>query len=279
MNEKKIVIKPKTGWFDINLNEVLQYKDLIFMFVKRNFASTYKQTILGPLWFIINPLITTIMFTFIFGNIANISTEGVPQFLFFMAGNTIWSYFATCFTATADTFRTNESIFGKVYFPRLTMPLSIVIFSLISFFIQFIIFIIFIIYFLFIGDGLQLNTTILLTPIWILQLGLLGMGFGIIVSSLTTKYRDLSLLVGFGIQLWMYITPVVYPLSEVPERFQRLIMFNPISPIVINFRHAFLGTGTVEWKYWGISILTTMVVLFLGIIIFSKIEKTFMDTI
>lgn len=273
------VIKPKTNLFELNLKELFKYKDLIFMFVKRNFKRQYKQTVLGPLWYIINPLITSVLFTLVFGTIAKISTDGVPQFLFYMSGNIIWQYFATCLTSTSSTFTSNSRLFGKVYFPRLTMPISTVIFSAISFLVQFVIFIVFLIYFVAIGETVAPNGYMLLLPLLLLHTAALGLGFGIITSSLTTKYRDLSILVGFGVQLWMYITPVVYPLSTLSSKMKPLIMLNPMSAIVNNFRFAFLGSGQMEWGYWGVSAVITAVVLFVGIVIFNRVEKTFMDTV
>jgi len=275
----KKVITAERGLLDLNLKEVLKYKDLIAMFVKRSFKSTYKQTVLGPLWYVISPLITTVLFTLVFGKIANISTDGVPQFLFYMAGNTVWHYFATCLTSTSNTFTANSHLFGKVYFPRLTMPISTVIYSLISFLIQFIIFIGFSFYFMIIGENVQPNAYILFLPLFILHLAAMGMGFGIIVSSLTTKYRDLSVLVTFGVQLWMYITPIVYPVSTLSKSAKVLIMLNPVAPVVNNFKYAFLGCGQMEWGYQGISAAVTLVVLTLGIILFNKVEKDFMDTV
>lgn len=276
---RRNIIGPKSGWFDINLKELFQYKDLIRMFVKRNFSSQYKQTILGPLWFIINPLLTTLMFTVVFGGIAKISTDGVPQFVFYMAGNTIWSYFALCLTSTSNTFTSNAGIFGKVYFPRLTMPISTVIFSGISFIVQLVLLAIFIVYDIFIGENVNPNFNLIWLPVWSIQLAILGLGFGIIISSLTTKYRDLTILVTFGVQLWMYLSPVVYPTSSLTGNYKIIIMLNPVSPIISNFRHASLGCGEMEWFFWIISLLTTLLVLLLGVVLFSKVEKTFMDTV
>jgi lipopolysaccharide transport system permease protein len=276
---KKITISPRTGWFDINFRELLAYKDLIRMFVKRSFASQYKQTILGPLWFIINPLITTLLFTFVFGGIAKISTDGVPQFLFYLAGNSIWSYFALCLTSTSNTFTANSAIFGKVYFPRLTMPIATVIFSGISLLVQLCLLAIFICYNIVIGSPVVVNISILMLPIWIIQLACLGLGFGIIISSLTTKYRDLTILVTFGVQLWMYLSPVVYPVSSLSGLYKFLIMLNPVAPIINNFRYAALGCGEMEWGFWIVSLISTIVILLLGVILFSKVEKTFMDTV
>lgn len=279
MQEWKKVIKPKSKWFDLNLKELFEYKDLGFMLVKRNFKTHYKQTVLGPLWYIITPLITSVLFTIVFGKIAKISTDGVPQFLFYMAGNIIWSYFSSCLTTTSNTFVNNARLFGKVYFPRLIMPISTVIYSAISFVIQFLIFIGFLVYFILINQTVSPNIYMLLLPLFLLHTALLGLGCGIIVSSLTTKYRDLSVLVSFGVQLWMYITPIVYPISELTGKMKTLAMLNPMAPIVNNFRYAFLGSGQMEWGYLGISAVVTAVVLLFGIVIFNRVEKTFMDTV
>lgn len=273
------IIKPKTGWFDINLKELMKYKDLISMFVKRDFKTMYKQTILGPLWVVISPLLTTLMFTVVFGNIANIPTDGVPQLVFYMLGTTVWTYFSTCLTKTSSTFTGNAAIFGKVYFPRLVTPISTVISGLINFIVQFIMFLGFMIYFKVIGSPIQPNLYILITPLLLVQLAALALGFGIIISSLTTKYRDLAVLVTFGIQLWMYATPVVYPASQISGNLKTLMMLNPVSPIVESFRYVFLGSGSIPWNYLGISVMTTLVVLFVGVVLFSRVEKTFMDTV
>lgn len=281
MNENwTTIIKPKTGWFDINLKEIWQYKDLIYMFLKRNFTSSYKQTILGPLWFLISPLMTSSMFTVVFGQIAKISTDGVPQFLFYMAGNTAWSYFSACLTSTSVTFTGNAALFGKVYFPRLISPITTVIYALLSFVIQLILMLISMAFFAFArGEFVHPNIWILLVPVMVLQMAMLGLGIGIIISSLTTKYRDLSILVGFGVHLWMYATPIVYPLSEVPQFLEKIIILNPMAPVVNNFRYAFLGSGYPEVKSWILSWIITLFFLVLGVVLFSKIEKTFMDTV
>ena len=272
-------IKAKNSWLDINFKELWKYRDLIKMFVKRDFTTFYKQTILGPLWIIINPLLTTLMFTIVFGRIANISTEGVPQFLFYLAGNTIWMYFSGSLTKTAATFTSNAAVFGKVYFPRLVTPISIVTSGLINFLVQFGIFLLSIFYYRVNGYSINSNMYILLTPILLLQICLLAMGFGIIISSLTTKYRDLAILVSFGVQLWMYATPIVYPISQIPNKLKEIILLNPISPIVETFRYAFLGVGSIPLESLIISWITTIVVLFIGIILFNRVEKTFMDTV
>ena len=273
------IIKPKTGWFDINLKELVQYKDLIVMFVKRDFKTMYKQTILGPLWIIINPLMTTLMFTIVFGNIANISTDGMPQIVFYMLGTTVWTYFSSCLTKTSSTFTGNSAIFGKVYFPRLVTPISTVISGLINFGVQFLMFLGFMAYFMIKGSPIEPNLWILITPLLLVQLAALALGFGIIISSMTTKYRDLAVLVTFGVQLWMYATPVVYPASQIGGKLKTLMMLNPVSPIVESFRYAFLGSGSIPWNYLGISVVTTLVVLFAGVVLFSRVEKTFMDTV
>ena len=273
------IIKPKTGWFDINLKELVQYKDLIAMFVKRDFKTMYKQTILGPLWIIINPLLTTLMFTVVFGNIANIPTDGMPQIVFYMLGTTVWTYFSSCLTKTSSTFTANAGIFGKVYFPRLVTPISTVISGLINFGVQFLMFLGFMAYFMIKGSPIEPNLWILITPLLLVQLAALALGFGIIISSMTTKYRDLAVLVTFGVQLWMYATPVVYPASQIGGKLKTLMMLNPVSPIVESFRYAFLGSGSIPWNYLGISVVTTLVVLFAGVVLFSRVEKTFMDTV
>ena len=273
------IIKPKTGWFDINLKELVQYNDLIIMFVKRDFKTMYKQTILGPLWIIINPLLTTLMFTLVFGNIANISTDGMPQIVFYMLGTTVWTYFSSCLTKTSSTFTANAAIFGKVYFPRLVTPISTVISGLINFGVQFLMFLGFMAYFMIKGSPIEPNLWILITPLLLVQLAALALGFGIIISSMTTKYRDLAVLVTFGVQLWMYATPVVYPASQIGGKLKTLMMLNPVSPIVESFRYAFLGSGSIPWNYLGISVVTTLVVLFAGVVLFSRVEKTFMDTV
>lgn len=282
VNDWNIVIKPKTKWFDLNLKELWHYKDLIWMFLKRNFNSAYKQTVLGPLWFLISPLLSSAMFTLIFGKIANISTDGVPQFLFYLCSNTAWGYFSTCITSTAGTFTGNAGLFGKVYFPRLVVPVTNVIYGLLSFFIHILLLAVTMVIFAVNGNIISPNINILLVPTMILQMALLGLGLGIIISSVTTKYRDLSILVGFGMQLWMYATPVVYPVSQVMalgKNAANLIMLNPVAPIINNFRYAILGCGAMDYTYWGISWIVTLGVLFIGIIVFNRVEKTFMDTV
>lgn len=272
------VIQPKNKLFDLKLKELWTYRDLIVMFVKRDFKTMYKQTILGPLWIIINPILTTLMQVVVFGNIANISTDGMPQFLFYMAGNTVWMYFSSCLTKTSNTFVGNANVFGKVYFPRLVTPISIVISGLITFAVQFAIFLVSDIYYAVKGI-VHPNLMVLLLPVLILEIAILGMGCGIIISALTTKYRDLAVLVSFGMQLWMYGSAVIYPVSSLPEKWGELLMLNPVVPIIEAFRYAFTGQGTFSVPYLVISMAISVVILFIGIVIFNKVEKTFMDTV
>lgn len=274
-----LVIQPQRGWMDLRLAELWRYRDLILLFVRRDFVSVYKQTILGPLWYLIQPLLTTLTFTVIFGYIANLSTDGLPQFLFYMAGTVIWTYFAECLNKTSNTFVQNSSLFGKVYFPRLAVPVSILISNLITFAIQLGLFAAFVIFFMLTGSSVQPNLWLFLVPLLVLIMAGLGLGFGIIVSSLTTKYRDLRFLVTFGVQLLMYATPVIYPISSIPERFQPLILANPLTPIVETFRYAFLGAGTVNPGSLLYSFIFMLVVDFLGVVIFNHVEQTFMDTV
>jgi len=278
-NEYMTVIRPVSGWFDIHLSELWRYRDLIMLFVRRDFVAVYKQTILGPLWFLIQPLLTTIVFTVIFGRIAKIPTDGIPQMLFYLSGVVVWNYFAGCLNKTSDTFVGNAYLFGKVYFPRLAVPVSVVISNLITFGVQFILFAGFWLYFYINGSTGNPQLSILFLPLLVLQMAALGLGFGIIVSSLTTKYRDLSQLVGFGVQLWMFATPIVYPSSQIPVKWQWLIALNPMAPIIEFFRFSFLGVGTVSPLHMMLSALTTLLVLATGIILFSRIEKSFMDTV
>jgi lipopolysaccharide transport system permease protein len=274
-----LVIKPKRSLFDVNLKAIWNYRDLIALFVRRDFVAKYKQTILGPLWFLIQPLLTTLMYTIVFGKIAGISTDGLPKMLFYMSGITAWNYFAESFKATSNTFVTNAAIFGKVYFPRLALPISTVISGLIQFAIQFLFLIGFMIYFGLTGASFSPNIYILLIPVLIILMAGLGLGMGIIISSLTTKYRDLTNLVGFGVQLFMYATPVIYPVSSLPEKYQIYILANPLTPIIETFRFALLGTGTFSFLHLLYSFVFMIVVLFVGIILFNKIEQSFMDTV
>ncbi len=274
------VINPKSGWFDINLKEVWGYRDLIMLFVKRNFIAQYKQTILGPLWAIIQPLLTTVVFTVVFGVIAGLPTDGVPNFIFYMCGNIAWGYFASCLTHTSQTFVSNARIMGKVYFPRLVIPISTIITNLISYGIQIAFFLCFWAYYWLKPNSIiKPNAWILLIPLLIAQMALLALGTGIIISALTTKYRDLAMLVGFGVQLWMYGTPVAYSSTMVPQKYMNLYMLNPMASIIEAIRYAFLGTGGISGGYLLISLGVTVFILFIGVILFSRVEKTFMDTV
>lgn len=281
MDETKwdMIIKPKAGWFDLHLNELWRYRDLIFLFVKRDFVTVYKQTILGPLWYIIQPLFTTLVFTIVFGKVAKIPTDGMPPFLFYMTGNVAWSYFATCLTRTSDTFNANANIFGKVYFPRLTIPLSIVFSSLVQFGIQFCLFLGFYFYFIMNGANIQPKLWIIAMPVLLLQMALLGFGVGILVSSLTTKYKDLRFAMGFITQLWMYATPIVYPLTLVPDWLKPFYVVNPMVSVVECFRYAFLGTGVMRWSYVYVGWFVTLLIVLIGVLMFSKVERSFMDTV
>lgn len=280
MEEKwTTVLKPSKGFDHLHLKELLSYKDLIYLFVKRNYTTRYKQTILGPLWLIISPLLTTLIHTVVFGNIAGLSTDGTPQLAFYMAGNLVWTYFAACVNQTSNTFVSNASVFGKVYFPRMVVPVSTVLTGMLDFLIQFVLFLSILCIYGINGAHIQISPWILATPLLVLQLALLGMGVGIIVSSLTTKYRDLTILVTFGVQLWMYACPVVYSISQIPEQYQFIYLLNPVAPIITMFRYAFLGSGYLPLVSWGISWITTLVIVTVGVILFSKIEKTFMDTV
>jgi len=272
-------IKAESSLFAINFREIWHYRDLLFMLVKRDFITFYKQTILGPLWFIVQPLLTTLIFVILFGNIAKLSTDGIPQLAFYLAGITIWNYFAESLTKTSSVFTANASIFGKVYFPRLIMPLSIVASSLLKFAVQFALFILVVLYYTFVAQSIQPNLWILFTPVLILLMALFALGVGMIFSSLTTKYKDLTFLLAFGVQLFMYITPVVYPSSALPEKFQILAKINPLSSIFECFRYAYLGTGTFTIADLLISTLVIVFLFFAGVLVFNKVEKSFMDTV
>ena len=274
-----LIIRPQRGWFDLRLGDLWNARELIMLFVWRDFVSVYKQTILGPLWYLIQPVLTTITFTVIFGRIASLSTDNLPDFLFYMAGTVIWSYFAACLTKTSETFVANASLFGKVYFPRLAVPISILISNLVAFGIQFIFFILFAIYFWVSGSLVSPNIAMLLLPVLLIIMAGLGLGLGIIVSALTTRYRDLRYLVTFGVQLVMYATPVVYPLSSVSANFRLLILLNPLTAIVETFRYGFLGAGTFNPLYLLYSFIFMLSTLLIGILLFNRVEATFMDTV
>ncbi len=273
------IIKPMSGWFDIHLGELLKCGDLIFLFVKRDFIAIYKQTILGPIWFLLQPLMSTLVFTIVFGFVAQLSTDGIPHALFYLSGIICWFYFSECLLKTSETFITNRDLFGKVYFPRLTIPISIVITNLITFGIQFLLLLIFLIYYYFQGYPITINWKLALLPLLVIQMAALGLGCGIIVSSLTTKYKDLQFLLKFGIQLWMYATPIVYPISIIPVKWHWVILLNPMSAIVETFRNVLTGAGRIDMGMLGLSAGMTLFLLIAGLILFSRIEKTVMDTV
>jgi lipopolysaccharide transport system permease protein len=279
LEEWDLTIEPQTSLFQLNLKDVWRYRDLLWMFVKRDFVSFYKQTILGPLWFFIQPLFTTIIYTFIFGGLANLSTDGLPQPLFYMAGITAWNYFADCITKTSTVFKDNANIFGKVYFPRLIMPLSIVASNLVRFGVQMLLLFMMMGYYAAQNASFTITPAIFLFPALVILMALLGLGLGLIITALTTKYRDLAFLVTFGIQLLMYTTTVIYPLSSAPAKYKTLISLNPMTGIIEAFRYAFLGQGQISINTLGYSTLFTIIVMVLGVLIFNKTEKTFVDTV
>lgn len=274
-----MIIRPQHDWWNLHLDDLWRYRDLIQLLVRRDYVTYYKQTILGPLWYIIQPVLTTIVFTVVFGNIAKLSTDGLPPFLFYMAGNTVWSYFSVCLVSTSNTFTANANIFGKVYFPRLSIPISVVLSNLISFAIRFVLFLLFIAYFMLVGSDIHPNGWILSLPLLALLMALLGLGLGIIVSSLTTKYRDLQQLVGFGVQLLMYATPVIYPLSTIKGGWRWMILANPMTPIVEVFRLAFLGVSDIAPVWLLYSVVFAVLIFLTGVLIFNHAETTFMDTV
>ena len=284
MNSKEwdTIIENKSALLNIDFREVWRYRDLLAMYVKRDIITFYKQTILGPLWFVIQPLFTTIMFMFVFGGIAGISTDGIPQAVFYLAGLVCWNYFQDCLSKCADTFNANQAIFGKVYFPRLVVPLSIVITKKKKMAIQFTLFLAVYVYYFASGVDFHLNATLLLVPLLIAILGCLGLGFGMIISSMTTKYRDLRFLITFGVQLWMYATPVIYPLSVMKNTYPKYIwvlVVNPLTAILETFKYAFTGVGEFNWLYLSYSIVFTILILLFGIIIFNRVQRNFMDVI
>ena len=278
-DEWDLIITPRKKWYDLQLRDVWRYRDLIMLFVRRDFVSRYKQTILGPTWLIIQPIMTSLVFTVIFGQIARLPTDGLPQILFYLSGTVLWHYFSNCLTGTSNTFIGNAGIFGKVYFPRLVMPISIVISNLITLAIQFFMFMAFWLFFFLRGSEVRFTWWALAFPLLILLMAGLGLGFGIIISSLTTKYRDLTYLVGFGVSLWMYVTPVIYPVSSIPERLRWIAQVNPITPIAETFRTGFLGAGNASWAGLAYSAAFMIVVMFIGVVIFNRVEKTFIDTV
>ena len=273
-------ISAKRKWFELNVKEVWQYRDLIWLFTKRNFVVKYKQTILGPAWIFLNPLLSSLMYAFVFGGIAGIGTDGVPQLLFYLCSNAIWIFFSTSLSQNAATFTANAGVFGKVYFPRLTMPVSNVLSAIVQFGVQMSLVLLFLGYYLLRGAVSPNWGAWLLIPVVMVHLGMLALGCGIIISSLTTRYRDLSILVGFGIQLWMYATPIVYPISQIPMGWMRtVIQINPVTAPVELLRWAVLGQGSVDWVYYSISWVVTVLLALAGVLVFNRVEKTFMDTV
>ena len=281
-NEWDIIITPKTNFLNLDMHEVWKYKDLLTMYIKRDIVTLYKQTILGPVWYLIQPLFTTIMYMFVFGSIAGISTDGLPQPLFYMAGILCWNYFSECLTRCSETFNANQHIFGKVYFPRLVVPLSIAISSMLKMAIQFGLFIAIYIIYITQGAAPHITAYALLLPLLVIMLAGLGLGFGLLISSLTTKYRDFRFLISFGVQLWMYITPVIYPLSVLKSNYPQYvwaIVANPLTSIIEVFKLGFLGQGTFEWSYFLYSVVFTIFILTAGMLTFNKVQRSFMDVI
>jgi len=273
-----LVIEPRSSWLSINLRELYNYKDLVALFVRRDFVSQYKQTLLGPIWFFIQPVFTTLIFTVIFGRVAGIATDGIPQPIFYMSGIVIWNYFADCLTKSSETFQLNQTLFGKVYFPRLIVPLSVVISNLIKLGVQVILLFGFILYYIFNGHQL-LNAYLVLFPFYIIVIAFLGLGLGLIISSMTTKYRDLRFLIQFGVQLAMYGTPIVYPLSIISESNRFWILLNPVSSVVEGFRFTLFGSGFISLKWTLYSLIVSIIVLFFGVVVFNRVERSFIDTI
>lgn len=279
LSEWSKVVTPHDGWLGVRWREIWEYRDLISVFVRRDFVGTYKQTILGPLWFLLQPLFTTLVMSIIFGRVANISTDETPPFLFYFLGVVAWNYFADCLTKTATTFTANAGIFGKVYFPRLTVPIGVVVTNLITFAIQFSLFLVFLLFFYFKGAPVQPSFRVVVLPVLVFQMAALGLGVGCLVSSVTTRYRDLAMLVGFGTQLWMYASSVVFPLSIIPEKWKWLFVLNPMVPIIESFRFAFLGAGVIEIWQLAVSFVVSMLILLAGMTVFTRVERAVTDTI
>lgn len=274
------IITPKNKWYKVNLKEIWDYRDLISIFVRRDIISIYKQTILGPVWFLLGPLFTVFTYTFLFSEVAHLSTDGLPGPLFYLGGTTLWNYFQACFNGASTTFSANAGIFGKVYFPRLVTPISLMISNLLKLSFQFLTYILFLIYYYQKFPNLEFHFTLIyLVPFVILVLAMIAMGSGIIVSSLTSKYRDLSMIVGIGITLLMYATPIMYPMSAIPKLYSPFLHLNPISPLVEIFRYVFTGTGTFTWYQLVYSFLFGFIILIIGVFVFNRTEKTFMDTV
>lgn len=289
MNEIKwkTIIEPQKGKINLNFKEIWEYRDLIVLFVKRDFTSKYKQTILGPAWAVIQPILTTIVFSIVFGSLANLTTAdinnttiNVPSFLFYMIGTIFWAYFSTTVSVTSNTFISNSSVMGKVYYPRMVTPISTALSNLISYFIQILLFILLMLICIVVGIAeIRISKSLLLFPVLVIQMVMLSSGVGIIISSLTTKYRDLAMLVGFGLQLWQYLTPIPYGLALIPQKLLPIYMLNPVTPIVTTMRYVFLGEGYFSLFYYLLSLIVTLIIFFIGMIQFNKIERTFMDTV
>ena len=274
-----VILKPKRKLLDLNLKSLWRYRDLLFLFVKRDIIIIYKQTILGPLWFFIQPVMTTIIYIFVFGNIAKLPTDDLPKPIFYLSGIIMWNYFSECFIRTSDTFTQNAGVFGKVYFPRLITPISLLISNVLKFLIQFALFFAFCIYYWSSGLDINIQPEIIIFPVLVLLLALIGVGFGLIFSSLTTKYKDLKFLIAFGVQLIMYATPVIYPMSTLPSNIQNILWWNPLTHIIEAFKFSFLGAGSFNLNGLIYSLCFALFVLFSGIIIFNRTEKSFMDTV
>ena len=278
-DERITTVSAEKSWFGFNLSELWRYRDLALLFVKRDLVNSFKQTVLGPIWILINPLLSTLVFTVIFGVIAGISTDGMPQFLFYMSGNILWGFFSSCLGRASSTFLGNARLFGKVYFPRLVVTVAGILYNLVNFMLQTLLFVVLIIIYVIIGANIHPNIFIAFAPLMVIHTAALGTGIGLIVSSFTAKYRDLNILVSFGLSLLMYITPVVYPISQVPPDYRWIMLLNPVAPIVECYRYAFLGSGVFVWQYWLLSIAVTAVVVFLGLLVFHRVEKNFIDTV
>jgi lipopolysaccharide transport system permease protein len=275
-----LVIRPQTRWFELRLDDLWRYRDLVFLFVRRDFVSQFKQTILGPAWFVLQPLLTTIVFTVVFGNLAGLSTDHLPKILFYLSGNVIWMYFAGVLTATANVFVGNAHLFGKVYFPRMAVPLSLTLSNLIKFGLQFSFFLVFWLYYLAMGDDIHMTPAALLFPVLIVMMAALALGLGILFSAMTTKYRDLRFLLEFGVRLAMYATPVIFPLSSITGgRLRWILLVNPMTPVIETFRLGFLGQGILHWGWLAYSAAFALVSLLVGMIVFNRVERTFMDTV
>lgn len=274
-----LIINPHRNWFDFDWKSLWQYRDLIKMFIKRDFAVTYKQTILGPIWFILQPLISTMIFTIVFGKIARLPTDGIPPFLFYLSGMTAWGYFSSCVTETSNIFTQNAHIFTKVYFPRITIPVSVVVSNLLRFGIQFFMFILVYLYLAQENPQIKPGPLLAFVPLVVIQMGILGLSIGMLVSSLVTKYRDLSLLLHFGIQLWMFSCPIIYPLSQIPESLRGVYLLNPMASIIELFKAAFFGSAFLDWKYALLGSFTTILLFIIGFLVFNRVEKNFADVV